>query len=84
MAAEHYGIVHEGLDASDVGVVEGAVGGGFVHSGQGVEQRRKTVQLDEAQDERVRLRPQRRLQAVDQLRPQRHLVRVLLRKAQLQ
>ena len=79
-----YGIIHQGLDASDVGVVEGAVGGGFIHSGQGVEERRKTVEFDEAEDERVRLRPQRRLQAVDQLRPQRHLLRVLFRKAQLQ
>ena len=78
-----YGIIHEGFDASDVGIVEAAVGRHLVHGSEGGQQAGQSVQFDEPLDERVRLRPERRFQTVDQFGADAHLLGVVFRKRQL-
>lgn len=52
-----YWIIHKSFDASNICIVKAAMGRQFVHRAKGAQQRRQSVQLDEALDERMGLRP---------------------------
>ncbi len=55
----------------------------LVHRAKGAQERRQSVQLDEALDERMGLRSQRRLEAIHQLGPNSHLFGIVFRERQL-
>ena len=51
-----YWIIHKSFDASNVCIVEATMGRKLVHRAKGAQERRQSVQLDEALDERMGLR----------------------------
>ena len=63
--------------------MQAAVSRLFVHRVEGVEQRRQSALFHEAQNKRMRLRPQRRLQTVHQFGPRCHFVVIVLGERQL-
>lgn len=63
--------------------MKAAMGRKLVHRAEGAQQRRQSVQLDETLDERMWLRPQRRLETVDQFGANSHFFSVILGERQL-
>ena len=55
----------------------------LVHRAESAQKRREAIELDEPLDKRVRLRPQRRFEAVHHFGSQPHLLRVVLVERQL-